>query len=367
MSARKVIYEVARRLNSAIFPPITQLELVHTEGCNLACKYCFEKEMLGYKKMPSDIALAAVDLLFDYSADQTELQITHFGGEPTLNFSGIRVATEYAQHKAAESGKSVRIDMTTNGMLLNEEMVQYFADHEIYVLLSIDGMEESHNRYRVDKAGRGSFSRVLKGLSILKTRQAWIGAKMTVMPENAKALYGDVRGLHDLGINQFIIGHATGVEWPQSAIEEYGKQLAEVIRWYRAVNDSSLRINDHSEDSPIGGYFGCQAARSSIAVSVLGEISPCSKLMGIGPSRQLVAKLGDVWHGLTHVRNRESLTGCVDLQSACHDLGIDRDYQGGCFAVNLSETGDLFRPSLVEHEFSLLERSVCIGCPGSGH
>ena len=71
-NAKDLIYQVARSVNTSFFPPLTQLELILTEGCNLACTYCFEKDMLGYKRMPLEIAQSAVDLLFDYSANESD-------------------------------------------------------------------------------------------------------------------------------------------------------------------------------------------------------------------------------------------------------------------------------------------------------
>src|SRR5689334_12653036 len=212
-SARVILYRVVHQLNASFFPPVTSLELVLTEGCNLACTYCFEKEMLGYKRMPLDTARAAVDLLFDYSRNEPRISITHFGGEPTLNFPAIQHVTDYATQRASVLGKSVEFNTTTNGVMLDESMVNYFAEHKIDVLLSIDGLESSHNRYRCDKRGQGTFERVVKGLRILKQAQPWVSAKMTVMPANAPNLFEDVVGLHGLGINQFIIGYATGITW----------------------------------------------------------------------------------------------------------------------------------------------------------
>src|SRR5439155_8684980 len=132
---------------SKLFPPLTHMELVLTEGCNLACTYCFEKGMLGYRRMPLRIAKAAVDLLFEYSRDADSLQITLFGGEPTLNFDAMRAVTEHAEDRAAASHKKLEFNTTTNGTLLNDEMVDYFARHNINVLLSIDGMAGTHNRF----------------------------------------------------------------------------------------------------------------------------------------------------------------------------------------------------------------------------
>ena len=355
-----LVYQTVLQINSRVFPPLTQLELVHTEGCNLACSYCFEKEMLGYRKMPSNVACAAVDLLFDYSLRETELQITHFGGEPTLNFPGIRIATEYAESRAARSGKSVHFDMTTNGVLLNQEKVEYCADHQIMVLLSIDGLQSSHDRFRLDRRGRGTFDRVVQALKLLKTTQPWIGVKMTVMPRNVGLLFEDVVGLYELGVNQFLIGHATGVPWSADEISEYGIQLSKLFKWYKEGARKDLRIDefDKQEDGPC---FGCQAGRSSIAVTVDGQVSPCSKIMGFS-SKRLISKLGDIWNGLTNIRNRMNIVGCEQLESACVERGIATEFRGGCFAVNYGESGDLFTPSLQDHAFSLAKRSACSGC-----
>jgi len=359
--ARLLIYQVVGQLNAALFPPITKLEIIHTEGCNLACTYCFEKNMIGYKKISPEITRAAIDLLIAYSLDEEMLNITHFGGEPTLNFKGIQLATEYAEQRVAALGKRLRFDMTSNGVLLNDEMVNYFAEHKISVLLSIDGLESSHNRYRVDRQGRGTFAQAMHGLNVLKRVQPWIGVKMTVMPEHAYRLFEDVVGLYERGVNQFLIGHATGISWSNAALAAFGEQWGKVFQWYRNRSHADLRISEFEQEPEEGAFFGCPAGRSSISVAISGQISPCSKIMGLN-SQQLIGKLGDVFFGLTHFRNRTNLVTCSALKSACESKGIAESFQGGCFAVNYAEHGNLFQPSLQEHTVSLLKRAACIGC-----
>jgi uncharacterized protein len=360
--ASALIYETAASLNARFFPPLSHLELVHTEGCNLACTYCFEKDMLGKVKMPFEIAQRAIDLLFDYSQNIEQLEITHFGGEPTLNFEGVRLATEYAESKAIETGKRIEWDMTSNGVLLDDEMVDYFAAHRIRVLLSLDGMRASNDRFRLDRRGRGTFDRAVAGLRLLKTRQPYIGVKLTVMPVNAATLFEDVMGLYGLGANHFIIGHATGVEWPEDCVEHFHQELAKLFEWYRANPKEDLRIEEFAEgQSSEKAFFGCRAGRTSIAVAVDGQISPCSKILGFGRNR-MVGKLGDVWHGITHFRTRHSLASCKPLIASAKAEGIADEFQGGCFAVNFGERGDLYKPSRVEHRFSILRRTACGGC-----
>jgi len=362
--ARALIYQVAASVNTSAFPPLSQLELILTEGCNLACTYCFEKDMLGYKRMPLEIAKSAVDVLFDYSGNETDLFITHFGGEPTLNFPAIQFVTEYAEQKAATFGKNVHFKMTSNGFLFNETMVNYFAKHHIGVLLSIDGLAPTHDRFRVDKRGRGTFDRVLKGLQLLKTAQPWIGVKMTVMPENVVNLFDDVRGLYDLGANQFIIGYATGIQWSNEKMKSYATELGKVYQWYTQTPRQDLRIAEFDEAAREGSFFGCQAGRNSISVAINGEISPCSKILALN-NKEILSKLGDVRYGLTHLNNRLELVSCMQLRSACEAKGMAEDYQGGCFVENYDDNRNLFQPSVQGYNISRLTRSACSGCNGS--
>lgn len=354
--ARDVVRGVVLNLSASLFPPISHLELLHTEGCNLACTYCFEREMHRPAKMTPEVTRRAVDLLFEYSREERELEITHFGGEPTLHLAGVRLATEYAEQRARSTGKSISFDLTSNGLLLDDAVVGYLADHRIKVLLSIDGLAATHDRFRVDRRGRGTFERVRRGLEALKRRQPWIGAKLTVMPENAGTLYADVLGLYDLGVNHFVIGHATGVDWSADALAAFGHELRRLWRWYRRRDRSDVRIHDF-EKPRAARAFGCWAGATSIAVGVRGDIGPCSKVMG-SPSARRDGKLGDVWHGVTHLRRRAELVGCAQLRAACAASGIEGEYQGGCFAVNHADTGDLFRPSPREHAITLVRRAA---------
>ena len=356
--AQTVVYQVVLQLNAALFPPITKMELVLTEGCNLSCKYCFEKNMLRYRKMPLNIARGAVDLLFDYAQNEKDLHITHFGGEPTLNFEAMQHVTEYAEKKASRSGKSTSFGTTTNGVLLSHPMVDYFAEHKIKVLLSIDGLEITHNRFRVGKRGQGTFDQVMHGMRILKKVQPWIGIRMTVMPENVPNLFDDVLGLYEMGVNQFIIAYASGMKWSNEDMESYCKQLRKIFEWYKKERRQDLRIHHFEEEDAGSNFFGCQAGRDSISVCPSGEISPCSKVLALNNNR-LLGKLGDVTHGLTHFCNRLELVGCSQLQEACETKGIVTDFKGGCFASNYAENKDLFQPSIQSHIFDKARRLSC--------
>jgi uncharacterized protein len=355
---RSFIYQVTKQINAKLFPPITALELIVTEDCNLRCAYCFEKDMIGRKKMSLKVAQAAIDLLFDYSQEENDLYITYFGGEPLLNIPLIKSITEYVEKKEELSGKKVEFGMTSNGILLNESMAEYLARHKINVLLSIDGSKLSHDLCRVDKKGRGTFERSMEGLKMLKRFQPWIGTRMTVVPSNVQRLYEDVVELHDLGINQFIICHATGIEWSKEDIESFGSQMRRISDWYkREKSGQNLKISVLDEEDSGLSFFGCHAARNSISISANGEISPCSKILSLD-NKRLIYKLGDVEYGLINVLNRAELVSCSKLRSACNEQQIAECFRGGCFAANYEDNGDIFQPSIQDHVFSLQYRSL---------
>lgn len=361
-NAREVLYRIVERLNHALFSPLHKLELVLVEGCNLACQYCFEgtvlNSKLGRRKwMAPETIERSIDLFVRYSGPVRRLSVTLFGGEPTLHYDGIRHAVACAEQQAKSAGKSVAFNMTSNGVLFNEEMVDYFARHNVKVLLSIDGTKTAHDKYRLDKSGRGTFDEVMRGMRLLKTRQPWIGIKMTVMPDNAGTIVRSVRELHRQGVNQFLIGHATGVPWSAKARGLYADQMRELHEWYQRNRSDELRISGFDEDQPDGGFFGCSAGRSRISVAVNGNITGCSRISTLD-DKSTPGLLGNLDYGLFVIRRRMEMSSCGTLIDNTRKLGIDNEYRGGCFATNFEETGSLFKPNLQQHEFSLLLRDL---------
>ena len=317
--------------------------------------------MLGYRRMPPDVGRRAIDLLFEYAQDQPEVEITHFGGEPVMNFAAACDITS-TQSEANSLGKIVKFAMTSNGVLIDDEKAAYFGEHAIMVLLSIDGMRESHDRYRRDKRGDGTFDQVAAALKRLKKTQGWVGAKLTVMPANAHCLFDDVMGLHELGVNQFLVGYATGIHRGEGDMEVYMDQWKRLLEWYREEKRPEFRMTDFEGiEETSGPKFTCQAGNNSITVSVNGEASPCSKVLALN-NKRLVLKLGNVWEGLTHLRNRGELTRTASLIRSCEQAGIADSYDGGCWATNYTDNQDVFQPSMQDYRFKILQKSACSGC-----
>lgn len=348
--AISTIYSVLIDLHSCYFPPIRNIELTITERCNLNCSYCFE----GHHDHPQDMSVAtgesAVRFLFDYSQKARSVNILFFGGEPLLNFPLIRHLAEYSVEIAAQRGQDITFSLTSNGTLLTEDMCEVLYRYRIPILLSIDGVEQTHDRSRVDYAGRGTFRSVVRAIHLLRATQHIVGARMTVSPESVKDLFQNVVGLYESGITKFLIGHAVGIKWKQHQIALFKQQLAQVRQWLTTCNDPEAALIGATNDVPSKSWFGCSAARTTIAVSPGGEVYACSMLQG---ERGGMAgfRLGTLALGLSHLRNRIELCIPSKLKSGCQALGLAENYQGGCFAANYLDGGAIFAPSMQQYLF----------------
>jgi uncharacterized protein len=340
-----------RDINTRLFQPVTKMEIVYTEACNLACTYCFEGDKIRPRSMTKEVSRKAVDLLFDYCGDAGQVQITHFGGEPLLRWKLVKECIEYASQQALERGVAVHHQMTTNGTLITDEIAHFMRDHGLTPLISLDGLAASHDRHRRDRQGRPTFERVITGLQTIRKVHGWAGVKVTVTPESAPTLADDVRGIASLGANSFLIGHASGVSWAESDIDAFNAAMRSLFDWYQIHRSPSLKLHCFEEPHRKVPSFGCQAGVSSIAVLPTGEISSCSKIFGLD-KRRPIDRLGDVWLGLYCLDQRREFHRCTKLRYHSRQMGVHDTYPGGCFANNFKEAGDLYVPSRLDARFA---------------
>lgn len=154
--------------------PIKALCLHIAHDCNLRCKYCFASTGdfgTGRKLMPLETGKAAIDFLLEKSVGRENLEVDFFGGEPLMNFDVVKQIVDYARGKEKEYGKNFKFTITTNGMLLNEENIEYINKEMYNLVLSIDGRKEVNDKMRVRVDGSGSYDRIIKNFKkVLETR-----------------------------------------------------------------------------------------------------------------------------------------------------------------------------------------------------
>ncbi|WP_334074063.1 radical SAM/SPASM domain-containing protein [Paenibacillus sp. A14] len=187
---------------------LTKLWLSLTEGCNMQCAYCFGDYGLRNKVMMSEeTAKACIDYFFKYAARQADkYNVNFFGGEPLLNKKTFLYAVDYINRKAREAGKSIHYIITTNGTLLDEEILRALTENMMYVNISIDGGEQTHNLHRKFGSGGGTFRTIAKNLAVLRGRRYHnLIARMTLTKHGVYSLREDVEFLWRMGFNHVFV------------------------------------------------------------------------------------------------------------------------------------------------------------------
>ena len=352
--------QISRRILTSAFPPVASLDLFVTEDCNLRCPYCFIHGK-NPRQLDYDTGRAAVDFFFRESKNESRITVLFIGGEPLLNFTIIRKLVLYCRN-IPWNGKKLNFNTTTNGTLLNDEILYFFQKYKISILLSVDGGEKTQDSKRKFKDGSGSFAILKDKIPLLKQYQPWLGVRMTPSPETVSRLFYDVKELFRLGANQFIIGPASGIRWPDDSIRTYELELRKVARWYirKKLSKSPIRIGQLGLDPQDPGFdpkhhiWGCGAGRGRLSVTVDGKIQGCAKVQGLNDLRGLIY-FGDVWRGFTNLSARLAfITTALHLREPCRSCDLVDHCAGGCPAVNIEASGSLFLPDPSECKLSAI-------------
>ena len=331
-------------------PRMSYMELILTDQCNLRCSYCFEKDKNPHN-MTDETAYAAVDFIMKESGPAERIMVLFFGGEPLLRFDLMKKVWGYATKRADELGKTISWDMTTNGTLMTEEKARWLSDHKVKYLLSMDGGRKDHDRYRKYASGLGSFDVIAKNLPIMKRYQPWMGAKVSITPESAPNLPKSLEELHDLGINQFILGYAHGLPWTLDDLARYEQTMYEVCELYleKKYHKKYFRMTLFEEGEPgeveEKSSYGCGAGRGRCCIDSYGDIFGCSKLATITGMHNGVLPYGNVFQGFTRAENRLTfLHADIGPRAKCKKCEFKEVCGGGCPAVNYKATGNIHDP-----------------------
>ena len=209
------------------------------------------------------------------------------------------------------------------------------------MLMSIDGGPENHDRHRRTRSGEGTWHKIVSLIPLIKKYQPSLDARMTVSAEALDNMRGDFQQLVDLGFNRLIISPAQGAKpWSKKQIEQYGLNLVAILDDYRELKQRGipLFVEEFEADEKYTGW-GCRAGKTSLAVAPNGDISPCSKMLGLEneAGRHVI---GNVNTGI-NINLLEPFQHAINQQpSACKHC-FKKCY-GGCYAVNFEQTGDHF-------------------------
>ena len=327
------------------------LHLAHT--CNLNCSYCFASQgkYHGDRALMSyEVGKRALDFLIENSGSRHNLEVDFFGGEPLMNFDVVKQLVVYARSIEKQRNKHFRFTLTTNGVLIDDDVID-FANREMSnVVLSLDGRKEVHDRYRVDYAGNGSWEKIVpKFQKLVATRDGKNYYMRGTFTHANPDFLEDIKTMLDLGFSELSMEPVVAAVDDPSALTEADRAV--VMEQYEKL--AELMLERDREGKPFTFYHymidlkggpciykrisGCGSGTEYMAVTPWGDLYPCHQFVG-----DEKFKLGDIWHGVDNHAIQDEFASCnVYAREECRDCWTRLYCSGGCAANAYHATGSV--------------------------
>ena len=336
--------------------PIKSMCLHIAHDCNLRCGYCFAAQGdfgHGRKLMPLSVGLRAIDFLLEHSGNRHNLELDFFGGEPLMNFDVVKQIVAYARSKEQEYNKKFRFTLTTNGLLLNDDSIDFINQEMSNVVLSIDGRKEVNDRLRVTPNGKGSYEAIVPKYQRLVQRRGgkeyYVRGTFTRLnPDFSR----DVMELYRLGFDQISVepvvsdpqlDYALTQEDLPRIYEEYetlALQLIDMKRKGEKINFFHFMIDLDQGPCAIKRLRGCSCGNEYIAVTPEGDIYPCHQFVGMDEW-----KMGSVLDNSLDTAKKDYFARAnIYHKQDCSDCWAKFYCSGGCNANNQQYAGDVLTP-----------------------
>ena len=327
------------------------LHVAHT--CNLNCSYCFASQgkYHGQRALMSfDVGKRALDFLVENSGSRTNLEVDFFGGEPLMNWQVVKDLVAYARSIEADKHKKFRFTLTTNGVLVDDEVID-FANREMNnVVMSIDGRPEVHDRFRVDLAGHGSYEKIVpKFLDFAQKRgERDYYVRGTYTHYNTD-FTSDILHLAELGFTKLSMEPVVCAPGDPCALTE--DDLPKLFEQYEILAKEMLKREKEGRPFTFYHYMidlqhgpciykrisGCGSGTEYMAVTPWGDLYPCHQF--VGDEKYL---MGNIWDGVTNTALRDEFKLCnVYARRECDDCWARLYCSGGCAANAYHASGSI--------------------------
>ncbi len=336
----------------SVASPVKAMCLNIAHDCQLRCKYCFASTGdfgQGRKLMSFETGKHAIDFLLENSGDRPNLELDFFGGEPLMNFKTVKQIVEYARSREAEYGKKFRFTITTNGLLLDDEKIEFINKEMSNVVLSIDGRKEVNDYFRVLPNGQGCYDMILpKYKKLVEGRgDKEYYVRGTFTNKNLD-FSNDVFALYEAGFDQISIEPVVG-EGDEYALTE--KELPAVFKEYERLAN---RILENEKNGKKFNFFhfmidldqgpcaikrlrGCGCGNDYVAITPDGDIFPCHQFVGMDEY-----KMGNIDEGTFNQEMKADFANChVYSKPECRKCWAKFYCSGGCNANNYQYMGDV--------------------------
>lgn len=328
------------------------LHIAH--DCNLACKYCFadEGEYHGQKRelMSLEVGKKAIDFLIENSGNRVNLEVDFFGGEPLMNFDVVKKIVEYGRSKEKEFNKNFRFTLTTNGVLIDDDVIEFCNKEISNVVLSLDGRKCINDLMRPTRNGKGSYDIIVpKFKKFVEKRGDKSYYVRGTFTRNNIDFFKDFEEMADLGFDEISIEPVVAAPTEDYSIreedlpqifEEYDKLALDIIDRYKKkkpVTFFHYMLDLNGGPCVYKRLSGCGSGTEYLAVTPQGELYPCHQFVGIDGF-----KLGTVFDGIDNqdVVNEFKLCN-VYAKDNCKDCFARFYCSGGCAANSYLYSGGI--------------------------
>ncbi len=327
------------------------LHVAHT--CNLNCSYCFASQ----GKYKGDRALMsfetgkrAFDFLIKNSGTRRNLEVDFFGGEPLMNWDVVVKLVEYARSVEKEHNKNFRFTLTTNGVLLDDEKIDFLNKHMSNVVLSLDGRQEIHDHFRKDYSGNGSYEVIVPKFKRLVEKRGGKNYYMRgTFTHNNVDFTNDIFHMADLGFKELSMEPVVCPPGDPYALTE--EDLPKLFEQYEILAKEMLKRKKEGRGFTFYHYMldlkngpciykritGCGSGTEYMAVTPWGELFPCHQFVG-----DEKYSLGNIWDGVKNTAVQDEFRKCnAYARPECKDCWARLYCSGGCAANAYHATGNI--------------------------
>lgn len=328
-----------------------------TNRCNMNCTYCYvddrEPDFMDFETARKAVELAVA------SRQEGSVGIIFFGGEPLIHKDLIYRIVGYCRQVKQETGCPFHFKVTTNGLLLDQEFLDFSQREHLFIALSHDGVREAHDRHRVDESGSGTFARLSEKIELLLSYRPYAPVMLVVNPDTVRYYCDSVQYLYAKGFKYLICSMNYAAPWTKDDLKvleaEYHK-LADFYRERTLAEDKfylspfEVKMSSHIHKDTFCRER-CELGMRQVSVGMDGTLYPCVQFVG---NREYA--IGDVESGVDVARRYELYTVNEEEKAECRECAVRERCNHHCGCLNLQATGRIDRvsPVLCAHERILL-------------
>lgn len=326
-----------------------------TNSCNMSCKYCYVKER-DISTMDISTAKKVIEL---GSKSNSSTGIVFFGGEPLLHKDIIYETVAYARYIGRQKNNSYHFKVITNGLLLDEEFIEFSKKESVFIALSHDGRREAHDKNRVDRNGQGTFDRLSDKISLLLLRHPYAPVMTVVSPNTVNNFAESVMYLYQRGFKYIINSINFSGDWTENSLDILKKEYQKITDFYYEktmledkfyIEPFETKISSHIKGNTYC-IDQCELGKKQVSISPDGFIYPCVQF--VGEEKYII---GHVDTGISEAKRNELFSLNRQEKESCIECAVRTrcNHYCGCLNKHLTGSIDKVSPIVCAHERILL-------------